>query len=143
MNGGQLPPHVVPFCVVAAAVAACLPLAAFFLQRARLRLQLEGTRPQNVAQVRCNFLCPTCEASEQLEGTQPQNAAQVSAIPLLFADCGHVACFLRLPCSESERVSECSQLMTCDALPLQHVFNTCIGQACAYPQWKHIARPAQ
>ncbi|EIE19928.1 OPT superfamily oligopeptide transporter [Coccomyxa subellipsoidea C-169] len=50
VNGGQLPPHVVPFCVVAAAVAACLPLTAFFLQRARLRLQLEGTRPQNVAQ---------------------------------------------------------------------------------------------
>lgn len=51
VNGGELPEHVVPFCIVAAAVAACLPLAAFFLQRASVRLQLEGTQPQNLAQV--------------------------------------------------------------------------------------------
>ncbi|KAK9902795.1 hypothetical protein WJX75_006292 [Coccomyxa subellipsoidea] len=52
VNGGELPEHVVPFCIVAAVVAACLPLAAFFLQRASLRLQLEGTQPQNVPQGR-------------------------------------------------------------------------------------------
>lgn len=56
MNGGELPEHVLPFCIVAAAMAACLPLAAFFLQRASLRLQLEGTQPQNVPQVSAETL---------------------------------------------------------------------------------------
>lgn len=50
VNGGQLPPHVVPFCIVAAAVAACLPLGAFFLQRASLRLQLEEARSLTAAE---------------------------------------------------------------------------------------------
>lgn len=39
VNGGQLPPHVVPFCAVAAVLAALLPVAAFFLGRASARLQ--------------------------------------------------------------------------------------------------------
>lgn len=33
MNGGSLPPHVIPFCFAAAALGACLPLASFFLRR--------------------------------------------------------------------------------------------------------------
>lgn len=31
MNGGQLPSHVLPFCVASAALAAMLPLASFFV----------------------------------------------------------------------------------------------------------------
>ncbi|BDA51281.1 Putative oligopeptide transporter YGL114W [Coccomyxa sp. Obi] len=53
VNGGQLPPHVVPFCIVAAAIAACLPLAAFFLQRASLRLQVEDAQLLTAAQRWC------------------------------------------------------------------------------------------
>ena len=37
VNGGELPPHVLPFCGVAALLAACLPLATFFLLRASER----------------------------------------------------------------------------------------------------------
>ena len=39
VNGGQLPPHVVPYCAVAAVLAALLPVAAFFLGRASAKLQ--------------------------------------------------------------------------------------------------------
>lgn len=41
VNGGQLPPHVVPFCIVAAAIAACLPVAAHCLSRVSLQAQLQ------------------------------------------------------------------------------------------------------
>ena len=33
MNGGKLPPHVVPFCAVGAVLAALLPVASEVLQR--------------------------------------------------------------------------------------------------------------
>jgi hypothetical protein len=33
VNGGSLPEHVLPFCAVAAAVAAALPFVGFYLQR--------------------------------------------------------------------------------------------------------------
>ena len=39
VNGGQLPPHVVPYCTAAAVLAALLPVAAFFLGRASAKLQ--------------------------------------------------------------------------------------------------------
>ena len=33
VNGGQLPPHVLPFCCAAGALAALLPISSFLLQR--------------------------------------------------------------------------------------------------------------
>ena len=39
VNGGQLPPHVLPYCAGAALLAACLPVAAFFLTRAEAHLR--------------------------------------------------------------------------------------------------------
>jgi len=39
VNGGTLPPHVIPFCAVAAVLAAILPVAAFFISRASAQMQ--------------------------------------------------------------------------------------------------------
>ena len=39
VNGGDLPPHVVPYCAVAAVLAALLPVATFFISRASAKLQ--------------------------------------------------------------------------------------------------------
>ena len=39
MNGGALPSHVVPYCAVAAVLAALLPIAAFFISRASAQYQ--------------------------------------------------------------------------------------------------------
>ena len=38
VNGGQLPPHVLPFCCAAGALAALLPISSFLLQRHRDQL---------------------------------------------------------------------------------------------------------
>ena len=38
VNGGELPPHVLPFCAAGGAAAALLAIAAFFLQRATQRM---------------------------------------------------------------------------------------------------------
>ena len=38
MNGGELPPHVLPFCAVGGAAAAVVAIAAFLLQRASQRM---------------------------------------------------------------------------------------------------------
>ena len=55
VNGGQLPPHVVPYCAVAAVLAALLPVAAFFLGRASAKLQERPALTQ--AQVRSPSGC--------------------------------------------------------------------------------------
>ena len=39
VNGGALPSHVVPYCAVAAVLAALLPIAAFFISRASAQYQ--------------------------------------------------------------------------------------------------------
>ena len=51
MNGGQLPPHVVPYAAAAAVLAACIPLAAFLLPRAEARMSRAGEAPHNGRQV--------------------------------------------------------------------------------------------
>jgi Na+(H+)/acetate symporter ActP len=48
VNGGKLPPHVVPFCIAAAALAACLPIAALLLMRASIRLSDADLQMQQV-----------------------------------------------------------------------------------------------
>lgn len=71
VNGGALPPHVIPFCAVAAVLAAIMPVASFLLSR----------------------------ASAQLQVAQPLMHARVGAlnlylIPILSLHLAHVAQFL-------------------------------------------------
>ena len=56
VNGGQLPPHVVPYAAAAAVLAACIPLAAFLLTRAEARMSAAGEAPHNGRQVLFYFL---------------------------------------------------------------------------------------
>ena len=62
VNGGALPPHVVPFCAVAAVLAAILPVASFFLARAST--QMQECQPQT--QPRASFPRITSPASQCL-----------------------------------------------------------------------------
>ena len=60
VNGGQLPPHVVPYCAAAAVLAALLPVAAFFLGRASAKLAEPPALAQ--AQVRSPSGCAVSSA---------------------------------------------------------------------------------
>ena len=49
VNGGSLPPHVLPFCGAAALCAAALPACAFLLQRAQATSMREPSKHATVA----------------------------------------------------------------------------------------------
>ena len=50
VNGGALPPHVIPFGAVAAVMAACLPIISQLLTSAEMKLGEAAALPQNAPQ---------------------------------------------------------------------------------------------
>ena len=132
VNGGQLPPHVVPFCIVAAAVAACLPLAAFFLQRASLRLQLEEVQSGYAAQVRVSWSVDyTCSSHlGLLSGLTPivRVSTQHHKVKVLILSLQNTSCYdtMEQNIAGGPAVAHCcAGAHTCRALwPLSHILKT-------------------